>query len=42
VQGVLAENPDLIVGGWEEGVLKNVRIMEIVAKKAETAQGFFT
>jgi len=37
VQGVLAENPDLIVGGWEEGVLKNVRIMEIVAKKVELA-----
>eukprot|EP00392_Amoebophrya_sp_AT5.2_P008455 g8476.t1 len=37
VQGVLAENPELIVGGWEEGVLKNVRIMEIVAKKIDLA-----
>ncbi|CAD7950868.1 unnamed protein product [Amoebophrya sp. A120] len=35
VQGALKENPTLIEGGWEEGVVPNVRVLEIVAKKIQ-------
>ncbi|CAD7966407.1 unnamed protein product [Amoebophrya sp. A120] len=39
VQAALVDNPDLIEGGWEIGVVANIRVFQIVASKTDYNAG---